>query len=277
MNRIYYKVGKNLISCLEAGEKGKPLVLFLHGIPACAEIWRETMQRVSERGFYCLAPDLAGYGQTEIRETEYYSLSGNSKLLNQWLEEQKFEKVWLVAHDLGGAIAQVMLTDNPSWFVKVTLSNAGTANTYPVPDILKLVKVSKIGLFYWLALLGSFKADEVYDEINKLFVRNHPFPKSDFERIFYDGKLHQRKSIAKFQKMLARLDNRCTVENMSKLKSIDVPAHLVWAMSDQFQSWETSGTILEKSFSNVRVSKIENCGHFLQVDANEEFVDKLLS
>ena len=30
-------------------------------------------------------------------------------------------------------------------------------------------------------------------------------------------------------------------------------------------------------FSNVRVSKIENCGHYLQVDANDEFVEQLLS
>ncbi len=277
MNRVNFNLGKNLISCLEVGEKGNPLVIFLHGIPACAEIWRETMEKVSDRGFYCLAPDLAGYGQTEIKETEDYSLIGNAKLFNKWIQEQKFQKVWLVAHDLGGAIAQIMLTDYPSGFEKVTLSNAGTADTYPVPEISKLVKASKMGLFYWLAIFGSFKASNVYKEMNKLFVRNQPLSKNYFIRVFFDGKFHLKKSIAKFQKMLVKLDNRCTVENMSKLKNINVPVHLIWAMSDRFQSWETSGTILEKSFKNLRVSKIENCGHFMQMDAKDEFVDKLLS
>lgn len=277
MNRVNYKIGKNTISCLEVGKREQPVVLFLHGIPACAEIWRETMEKVSSKGFYCLAPDLSGYGLTEINKTEYYSLLGNAKLLNQWLKEQKFGNIWLVAHDLGGAIAQIMITDNPLLFDKVTLSNVGTADTYPVPTIANLVKASKMGLFYWLAIFGRFKAEKLYAGMKRFFVRNKSFSKNEFERIFFDGKFHQRKSVAKFQKMLARLDNRYTVENMEKLKNIKLPVHLLWAMEDKFQSWEASGKILESTFSNIRISKIEKCGHYLQIDANDEFVERLLS
>jgi pimeloyl-ACP methyl ester carboxylesterase len=277
MNRVNYKVGKNTISCFEIGKREQPIVLFLHGIPACAEIWRETMEKISSKGFYCLAPDLSGYGLTEIQETEYFSLLGNAKLLNHWLKEQNFNNVWLVAHDLGGAVAQIMITDNPSLFDKVTLSNAGTADTYPVPTIAKLVKASKMGLFYWLALFGRFKADNLYISMKRFFVRNKSFSKNEFERIFFDGKFHKSKSIFKFQKMLARLDNRYTVENIEKLKNVKLPVHLIWAMDDKFQSWEKSGKILENSFSNVSVSKIENCGHYIQIDANDEFVLTLLS
>jgi pimeloyl-ACP methyl ester carboxylesterase len=277
MKRVKFKVGKNYISCLETGQKGKPTVLFLHGIPASAEIWRETMEKISSKGFYCLAADLAGYGETEINEHEYYSLLGNARLINQWLSEQDFKKIWLVAHDLGGAVAQIMLTDNPSLFEKVTLSNVATANTYPVPTISKLVKASKIGLFYWLAMLGKFSADKLYTSMKLFFVKNETFSKTEFNRIFFDGKFHKRKAVSKFQKMLALLDNRYTLENMEKLKKIKLPVHLIWAMNDKFQSWEVSGRILENTFTNVRISKIENCGHYLQIDANDEFVDRLLS
>jgi hypothetical protein len=48
-------------------------------------------------------------------------------------------------------------------------------------------------------------------------------------------------------------------------------------MNYKFQSWEIYGTILEKTFSDIRVSKIENCGHYLQTDTNDEFVEKLFS
>ena len=277
MNRVNYKIGKNTISCLEVGKREQPVVLFLHGIPACAEIWRETMEKVSSKGFYCLAPDLSGYGLTEINKTEYYSLLGNAKLLNQWLKEQKFGNIWLVAHDLGGAIAQIMITDNPLLLDKVTLSNVGTADTYPVPTIAKLVKASKMGLFYWLAIFGRFKAEKLYAGMKRFFVRNKSFSKNEFERIFFDGKFHKRKSAAKFQKMLARLHNRYTVENMEKLQGINLPVHLLWAMDDKFQSWEVSGKILESTLSNIRISKIEKCGHYLQIDANDEFVERLLS
>lgn len=277
MNRINYDVGKNTISCIEFGKRGQPVILFLHGIPACAEIWRETMEKVSAKGFYCLAPDLPGYGRTVIKESKYYSLLGNAELFNQWLELQKFEKVWLVAHDLGGAVAQLMLTKNQALFEKITLSNVATADTYPVPTILKLVKASKVGLFYWLAVLGRFKSEKLYEGMKRFFVRNSSFSKSEFERIFYDGKFHKNDNVANFQKMLSKLDNRFTVENMPKLGEVDLPVHLIWAMNDKFQSWEVSGTILEGTFKKVRVSKIENCGHYLQVDAPSDYVALLLS
>ncbi len=277
MNRVTFKVGKNQISCLEIGEKGQPMVLFLHGIPACAEIWQETMIKVSSKGFYCLAPDLSGYGQTEIHEKEYYSLFGNAKLFNQWLVEQNFNRIWLVAHDLGGVVAQLMLTSNSSLFEKATLSNVGTANTYPVIAIAKLVKASQLGLFYWLALFGKFNADKLYSSMKLLFFRNKTFSKNDFEKIFYDGKFHKRDAVAKFQKMLTRLDNHYTVENMEKLKDVKLPVHLLWAMDDNFQSWDISGKILENTLSNIRISKIENCGHYIQIDANDEYVERLLS
>jgi pimeloyl-ACP methyl ester carboxylesterase len=277
MKRVIYRIGKNQISCLEIGNKDQPMVLFLHGIPGSAEIWKETMEQVSTKGFYCIAPDLSGYGQTEIKENEYYSLLGNAKLFNRWLVEQNFNKIWLVAHDLGGAVAQLMLTDNSSLFEKITLSNVATANTYPVAAIAKLVKASRIGMFYWLALFGKFNSDKLYVSLKLFFVRNKTFSKNEFERIFFDGKFHQSKAIAKFQKMLAQLDNRYTVANMEKLKQVKLPVHLIWAMDDKFQSWELSGRILENTFPNVRVSHIQNCGHYLQLDAKDEYVSLLLS
>lgn len=277
MNRITYKVGKNHIFCLEMGVKGHPVILFLHGIPACAEIWKETIEKVSKNGYYCLAPDLSGYGKTEIFDKEYYTLLGNAKLFNKWLALQNFNSIWLVGHDLGGAVAQLMLTDNPSLFQKVTLSNVGTANTYPVTSIAKLVKISRFGLFYWLALMGKFNSDKLYSSMKLFFIRNHSFSKNEFERIFFDGKFHKRNAVAKFQNMLARLDNRYTKENMEKLKSVKLPIHLLWALDDKFQSWQVSGKILESTFDNVRVSKIKNCGHYIQVDANEEYIELLLS
>jgi pimeloyl-ACP methyl ester carboxylesterase len=277
MKRVNFIVGKNNISCLESGKKGNPLILFLHGIPASAEIWRETMEKVSAKGFYCLAPDLAGYGLTDIKETNDYTLLGNAELLNKWLLQQNFEKTWLVAHDLGGAIAQIMITENVTLFGKVTLSNVGTADTYPIPTVERLVKASKMGLFYWLAIMGRFNSDQLYAGMRKFFVRNQSFSKDEFVRIFYDGKFHKSRLAKKFQMMLAQLNNRYTQENMDKLKEVNLPVHLLWAMKDKFQSWEISGEILYNTFPNVRVSNIDNCGHYLQIDANDEFVEKLLA
>jgi pimeloyl-ACP methyl ester carboxylesterase len=275
--RTTYSVGVNDISCLEAGEKGKPVILLLHGIPASAEIWRRLLIRIALKGYYCIAPDLPGYGETVVRDRKYYSLPGAAALLNAWIAQQRLEKIRLVAHDLGGAVAQLMLTSHSQPFHSVTLSNVVTANTYPVDSIHKLVKAARLGLYFWFAVLGRFKRKQLFTSIAKLFIRDRSLNESDFDRIFFDGKFHQMSKARKFQNMLAQLNCEGTQANMAKLKLLKLPVHLLWAMDDPFQPWEKSGRILAEVFPHATVTKINNCGHYLQLDAGDEYFDKLMN
>lgn len=51
---------------LEAGQHGKPLVLFCHGFPELAYSWRKVLPEVAsaQDGYYCVAMDQRGYGRT---------------------------------------------------------------------------------------------------------------------------------------------------------------------------------------------------------------------
>ncbi len=277
MKRRTHRIGTNTISFLEAGEAGKPVMLFLHGIPASAELWRDTIAQAAEKGYHCLAPDIPGYGGTIVKDRRAYAFPGTAALFISWLKELELESIWLVGHDLGGAVAQLMLTQEESLFQKVSLSNVVTADTYPVPVIEKLIKAAKLGLFYWMARFGRFEMNKQYAGVKRVFVRNTSFSQEDFQRIFYDGKFHSPKKIAKFQRMLARLNHSATLENMSALAKVSLPVHLIWGMDDRFQRWEGAGKILEGTFSDVRVTQIDTCGHFLQLDAPEDYWEALFS
>ncbi|MEM7510539.1 MAG: alpha/beta hydrolase [Bacteroidota bacterium] len=277
MERRTHQIGRNTISFLEAGEAGNPPILFLHGIPASAELWREVMQKAAERGYHCLAPDMAGYGGTEVKDKIAYTFPGTADLFITWLKELELENIWLVGHDLGGAVAQLMLTREESLFQKVSLSNVVTADTYPVPVIEKLIKAAKLGLFYWMARLGRFEMGKQYKGMRRVFIRNTSFSQEDYQRIFYDGKFHSPKMAAKFQRMLTRLNHSATLENMSALAKVSLPVHLIWGMDDRFQPWEVAGKILEKTFTSVKATHIDTCGHFLQLDAPEDYVEALFS
>ncbi|MEL6193606.1 MAG: alpha/beta hydrolase [Bacteroidota bacterium] len=277
MKRRTHPIGKNTISYLEAGKAGNPTILFLHGIPASAELWREVMMQAAERGYHCLAPDMVGYGGTEVNDKLNYTFPGTAALFIIWLKELQLDKIWLVGHDLGGAVAQLMLTREESLFQKVSLCNVVTADTYPVPVIERLIKAAKMGLFYWMARFGRFEMEKQYKGMKKVFVRNTSFSQEDFQRIFYDGKFHSPKMAAKFQRMLTKLNHSATLENMSALAKVSLPVHLIWGMGDRFQPWEGAGKILKGTFSEVRVTHIDNCGHFLQLDAPENYVETLFS
>ncbi|MEM8896808.1 MAG: alpha/beta hydrolase [Bacteroidota bacterium] len=277
MERQTHQIGKNILSFLEAGKAGNPTILFLHGIPASAELWREVMIQATERGYHCLAPDMPGYGGTEVKDKAYYTFPETAELFITWLKELGLDDIWLVGHDLGGAVAQLMLTQKEALFLKVSLSNVVTADTYPVPVIEKLIKAAKMGLFYWMARLGRFEMGKQYKGMKRVFIRNTSFSQEDFQRIFYDGKFHSPKMAAKFQRMLARLNHSATLENMPALAKVSLAVHLIWAMNDRFQPWEVAGKILEKTFTSVKITQIENCGHFLQLDAPDDYVEALFS
>jgi pimeloyl-ACP methyl ester carboxylesterase len=58
----------------EAGDPSAPVVLLLHGFPTSSFMFRELMPRLADR-FRVIAPDLPGFGFTEVPEGRKYTYS----------------------------------------------------------------------------------------------------------------------------------------------------------------------------------------------------------
>jgi pimeloyl-ACP methyl ester carboxylesterase len=58
---------------LEAGVPGmqRPLVILLHGFPELAFSWRRVLPALAEAGFWAVAPDQRGYGETTGWDARY--------------------------------------------------------------------------------------------------------------------------------------------------------------------------------------------------------------
>src|SRR6187397_2498839 len=52
---------------LQAGPVDGPLVLLLHGFPELARSWRHQLPALAAAGYRAVAPDLRGYGGTELQ------------------------------------------------------------------------------------------------------------------------------------------------------------------------------------------------------------------
>src|SRR5205085_2968102 len=55
------------LSCRATGERGRPVLLFMHGFPEAAFIWDEVLEHFAQPangGYRCVAPNLRGYEQS---------------------------------------------------------------------------------------------------------------------------------------------------------------------------------------------------------------------
>lgn len=276
VSRHAVQVADSRIAYLAAGPESGPVAIFVHGVPAGSELWRDVIANVAEQGWRCLAPDLPGYGDTSIPAGGDYSVAGAANLLMDWVRQENFGDIWLVGHDIGGGVAQRMLTAEPSRFCQATLSNCITADTWPIPSIFRLIIAARIGLFAKLAATGVFRSPFGRRALYRGVADRNCLTRERLNRIFWNDKVRTREGREKFQAMLASLDPLHTMENMPALREVNVPVHLVWGLKDPNQPWEGPGRILRETFPDARVTELPGAGHFLQIDAPVAYLSALL-
>src|SRR5437764_8719612 len=66
----------------EAGERGRPPVLLLHGFPELSFSWRKVMPALAAAGFHVIAPDQRGYGETTGWDERYDGDLDSFRMLN---------------------------------------------------------------------------------------------------------------------------------------------------------------------------------------------------
>ena len=85
-----------------AGPVDGPLCLFLHGWPESWYSWRHQLLALSKEGYYCVAPDMRGYGGTDApTEKEQYTISHIRDVMIGLVKHLRHETCFLIGHDWG--------------------------------------------------------------------------------------------------------------------------------------------------------------------------------
>lgn len=107
-----------------AGEKGKPLILFLHGFPEFWYAWEAQLKEFGQDHF-AVAPDLRGFNLSDMPlEVSAYKAKHIAEDLRLLTAQLGYEKFVLVAHDWGGAIAWGMAIAMPQLLHKLIIINS---------------------------------------------------------------------------------------------------------------------------------------------------------
>ena len=124
------------LSCRACGERGRPVLMFLHGFPEAAFIWDALLEhfaRPEHGGFRCVAPNLRGFERSsappEVKDYRPKHLVQDVLALIA-LETGGAPLAALVAHDWGGAVAWNLANQHPTQLKKLVIINSPHPGTF---------------------------------------------------------------------------------------------------------------------------------------------------
>lgn len=252
---------------------GVPVVL-LHGTPSSSYIWRNVVPRLVERGYKVHVYDLLGYGLSERpwKADVDTSMTGQVEVLEQLLRLWDVETFHLVAHDIGGGIAQRFGVKATDRLRSLTMIDVVSYDSYPS-------KRTQQQMSEGLERLTKMPDLEHRAHFRDWLLSTHSDAANfDSEALgiyldFISGPIGQG---SLFQHQVAHYDPKHTMEIADELGVLaKVPVRLIWGANDTWQVVDWAHR-LNRAIPGSELHIVENCGHFAPEERPREVATLLL-
>ena len=99
-------------------------LLLVHGWPETMRIWWRNIAPLAAAGFRVIAPDLRGFGASDVAADGFHDVPSHSRDLAALLDHLGIAQVVLVGGDLGGAVLQDFALRFPSRVLRLVVFNS---------------------------------------------------------------------------------------------------------------------------------------------------------
>jgi 3-oxoadipate enol-lactonase len=104
------------------GDKSAIPVVLVHGLGADHQMWAPQLTSYPNEGFYVLAPDMRGHGQSP--NVDAFSFNDCARDIFELIHHQDLDKVNLVGVSMGGLIVQRFACDFPQHVAKLVVADS---------------------------------------------------------------------------------------------------------------------------------------------------------
>ena len=122
------------LSCRATGERGRPVLVFLHGFPEAAFVWDELLLHFAQPehgGYRCVAPNLRGFEKSSTpAEVAAYRAKHLVQDIAALIQAEGGPLECLVAHDWGGAVAWNLANQLPHLTKRLAIINSPHPGTF---------------------------------------------------------------------------------------------------------------------------------------------------
>jgi pyruvate dehydrogenase E2 component (dihydrolipoamide acetyltransferase) len=245
------------IYTMSAGSPGDPAVVFVHGIGGSSASWQAVIEPFAG-SHHVVALDLPGHGQSDVpdpADTDY-SVAGLAGTVAEVVAQLGLERVTLVGHSLGGAVA--------------------IAAALAAPDrVERLVLVDSTGL-----------GDDISPELVELLEAppSEPGSRALLELFFHDQRLVLDAGVAEHHAALSRPGAHDAVRAIGSqaftgtrqraapepLEQITQPVLVIWGERDRVVP-AAHADHARAAIADVEVAIIPDAGHAPQVEKPAAF------
>lgn len=243
------------VHLLDKGE-GSP-VLFLHGNPDTADVWRGLIDRLQSH-HRCLAPDLPGYGQSVAAPGFSFALEDLAAFVDELVRQLDLqEPLSLVVHDIGGQFGLPWAIRHPQKVRRLTIFNTAFSPGYRWTRLHRIWRTPLLGeLAQFLTSRRAFSREMkkgasrlTTEQINRIYDRITPSMKQTALRCFRATELaHFEGWDTQLRALAARL-----------------PVQVLWSDDDPYIAPEFA----DRFGAQAVVHRYRGYGHWLPLEATE--------
>ena len=116
----------------DSGAENATPAILLHGFPDSADVWNAVTPALLEEGYRVIAPDLRGFGRTEMapRTADYDIATGAVPDILGIIDHLKLGKAHIVGHDFGAPVAWALAAHAREHFLSLTALSVGHPRAY---------------------------------------------------------------------------------------------------------------------------------------------------
>ncbi len=251
-------------------------VLLVHGVAGWAENWAFTMPALAAAGFRALACDLPGFGQTErARGARYFAPPDPYyvRFIGELLDALALERVHVVGHSLGGAIATLVAVCMAGRLRSLTLVAPGGYGRR-VARSFRLSSLPVATLVAWLAPTAF-----VRDTIAACFADPSLVPEWVYEQAVRYARAGGAVEFTRVMRQTVTLRGpRADLRDAwdDRVRRIALPTLVVWGKQDAVLPLTDLGEVTAR-LPHARVALVDGAGHLVQLERAEEFNRALLA
>jgi pimeloyl-ACP methyl ester carboxylesterase len=261
--KAFTRVGPADLAVVETGDPTRPTVVLLHGFPTHAFLWRE-VQRILGDDVHALAPDLLGLGDTVVSAYEDFSAPMQADLLLDWLDGRGIDRVVLVGHEQGGAVAQQIVANHPERVTGLVLVDSVAYDSWPTTIAAQVMRLARTPgldvLAYALDLPRRVGANELIGFGRAVYDASSVDPDVVDE---YLRPVLAPEGRERARRFLLAGDARVTLECVPGLQAYAGPAAVVWGADDVFLSPSWGMRLADDLSGCEGLTLVPFCGHLV--------------